>query len=150
MELKEGMQAPDFTSVDQMGRQVSLSQYKGHPVVVYFYPKDDTPGCTTEACNFRDNNTEFEKKGIKVLGVSVDSTQSHKKFQEKYGLNFTLVADNSKEISEKYGVLGGSTARRVTFIIGKDGKIAHVYPKVTPKDHATEVLSKMHELGLIN
>jgi peroxiredoxin Q/BCP len=149
MELRTGMEAPDFTSVDQTGKQVKLSQYRGSPVVLYFYPKDDTPGCTVEACNFRDNNAEYEKRGIKVLGVSVDSTQSHKKFQDKYGLNFTLVADNSKEISEKYGVLGGSTARRVTYIIGKDGKIAHIYQKVTPKDHAVEVMDKMRELGLI-
>jgi peroxiredoxin Q/BCP len=150
MELKVGTLAPDFSSVDQMGREVKLSQYRGSPVVLYFYPRDDTPGCTTEACNFRDNSAEFDKRGVKVLGVSVDSPQSHKKFQEKYGLNFTLVADNSKEVSEKYGVLGGSTARRVTYIIDRDGKVAHVYSKVTPKDHATEVLSRMQELGIIH
>ncbi|MEM0155319.1 MAG: peroxiredoxin [Thermoplasmataceae archaeon] len=150
MELTVGMEAPDFVSADQMGREVRLSQFKGKPVVLYFYPKDDTPGCTVEACNFRDNNEEFEKKGVKVLGVSVDTPQSHKKFQDKFGLNFTLVADHSKEISQKYNVLSGSTARRVTYIISKDGKVAHIYPKVTPKDHATEVMSKLRELKLIS
>lgn len=149
MELTTGMDAPDFTSVDQMGNAVKLSQYRGSPVVLYFYPKDDTPGCTVEACNFRDNHEDFEKRGIKVLGVSVDTAQSHKKFQDKYGLNFTLVADNSKEISQKYGVLGESNAKRVTYLISQDGKIAHIYPKVTPKDHALEVMSKMQELKII-
>jgi peroxiredoxin Q/BCP len=149
MELTVGMEAPDFASVDQMGREIMLSQFRGQPVVVYFYPKDDTPGCTVEACNFRDNNEEFEKKGVKVLGVSVDTPQSHKKFQDKFGLNFTLVADHSKDISEKYNVLNGSTARRVTYIISRDGKVAHIYPKVTPKDHAIEVMSKLKELKLV-
>ncbi len=146
--LEKGTKAPDFESVDQSGRKVKLSDYDGKVRVVYFYPRDNTPGCTKEACNFRDNYDEYEKKGIKVFGISVDSEKSHKNFADKYELNFTLVADNSKEISEKYGVLGVSSAKRVTYIIGKDGTIAHVYPKVSPKEHATEVLQKIEELGL--
>ncbi|MEM3675576.1 MAG: thioredoxin-dependent thiol peroxidase [Thermoplasmataceae archaeon] len=146
--LKQGEVAPDFESEDQNGNKVRLSDYRGKPVVVYFYPKDDTPGCTAEACNFRDNYQEFEKRGIKVLGISVDSVNSHKKFVEKYNLNFTLVSDNSKNIAQKYGVLGERTANRVTYIVAPDGKIVHVYPKVSPKEHAVEVLNKMKELGL--
>ncbi|HLH85830.1 MAG TPA: peroxiredoxin [Thermoplasmataceae archaeon] len=146
--LKQGEVAPDFESVDQEGNKVRLSHYKGKPVVVYFYPKDDTPGCTAEACNFRDNYQEFEKRGIKVLGISVDSANSHKKFAQKYNLNFTLVADNSKEIAKRYGVLGENTASRVTYLVGPDGKIAYVYPKVSPKEHAVEVLQKLRDLGL--
>ncbi len=146
--LNVGDSAPDFSSVDQNGQPVNLGSFKGKPVVLYFYPKDNTPGCTTEACNFRDNNELYEKAGVKVLGVSVDSQKSHKNFVDKYNLNFTLVADDSKTIAESYGVLGGKTASRVTYLIDKDGKIAHVYPKVSPKEHAVEVMSKLRELGL--
>lgn len=147
--LKVGQSAPDFTSVDQNGLEVKLSGFLGSPVVVYFYPRDNTPGCTTEACNFRDNYAEYEKAGVKVLGISVDSQKSHKNFSDKYQLNFTLVADNSKEIAEKYGVLGARSASRVTYLIDSEGKVAHVYPKVSPREHAVEVLSKLRELGLI-
>jgi peroxiredoxin Q/BCP len=147
--LKVGDTAPDFNSVDQNGKPVRLSDFKGKPVVVYFYPKDDTPGCTKEACNFRDNYTEYEKAGVKVLGISVDDPHSHKKFEEKYKLNFTLVADHEKKISENFGVLGDRNAKRVTYIIGKDGKIAHVYPKVSPDEHAVEVMKKLKELKML-
>jgi len=147
--LKVGDTAPDFNSVDQNGKPVRLSDFKGKPVVVYFYPKDDTPGCTKEACNFRDNYTEYEKAGVKVLGISVDDPHSHKKFEEKYKLNFTLVADHEKKISENFGVLGDRNAKRVTYIIGKDGKIAHVYPKVSPDEHAVEVMQKLKELKML-
>ncbi len=146
--LTIGEIAPDFESVDQMGKRIKLSDFDGKIRVVYFYPRDNTPGCTTEACNFRDNNEEYEKRGIKVFGISVDSEKAHKNFSDKYQLNFTLVVDNSKDISQKYGVLGPSSAKRITYIIGKDGKIAHVYPKVSPKEHATEVLKKISELNL--
>lgn len=146
--LKVGEAAPDFNSVDQDGQQIKLGDFKGKPVVLYFYPRDDTPGCTAEACNFRDNNELYQKKGVKVLGVSVDSQKSHKKFVDKYNLNFTLVADDGKKIAESYGVLGGNTASRVTYLIDREGKIAHVYPKVSPKEHAVEVMSKLNELGL--
>ncbi len=147
--LNVGDNAPDFSSVDQNGKPVRLSDFKGKPVVVYFYPKDDTPGCTKEACNFRDNYKEYEKAGVKVLGVSVDDPHSHKKFEEKYKLNFTLVADHEKKISENYGVLGDRNAKRVTYLIGKDGKVAHVYPKVSPDEHATEVMKKLKELKMV-
>jgi peroxiredoxin Q/BCP len=147
--LKVGDTAPDFNSVDQNGKPVRLSDFKGKPVVVYFYPKDDTPGCTKEACNFRDNYAEYEKAGVKVLGISVDDPHSHKKFEEKYKLNFTLVADHEKKISENFGVLGDRNAKRVTYIIGKDGKIAHVYPKVSPDEHAVEVMKKLKELKML-
>ncbi len=147
--LNIGDTAPEFETIDQSGSKITLSQHKGTPVVLYFYPKDNTPGCTTEACNFRDNFAEFDKRGVKVIGVSLDSPDSHKKFSEKYGLNFTLASDKSKEISRKYHVLGLATAKRVTYIIDGQGRIAYVYQKVTPKEHAAEVLKKMRELGLI-
>ncbi len=147
--LSVGNVAPDFDAKDQQGNPVKLSQFHGHPVVLYFYPKDDTPGCTVEACNFRDSNAEYEKKGVKILGVSVDSVNSHKKFNEKYSLNFTLVSDNERRIAESYGVLNGATAKRVTYLIDKSGKIAHVYPSVSPKEHAKEVLLKLSELKLV-
>ncbi len=148
--LSTGSVAPDFESVDQDGKSVKLSTFRGSPVVLYFYPKDDTPGCTMEACNFRDNFSQFKDRGITVLGVSVDGQRSHKKFQEKYKLNFTLVADDSRKIVSSYGAKGMTgSAKRVTYIIDKEGKIAHVYEKVTPKEHGVEVLSKMRELGLV-
>jgi peroxiredoxin Q/BCP len=146
-ELSVGDVAPDFELPLGTGMG-KLSNYRGKVVVVYFYPKDDTPGCTTEACNFRDNFDDFKAKGIEVIGVSVDSERSHKKFTEKYGLPFLLAADTSKEISRKYNVLGLGTARRVTFIINREGKIAHIFPKVSPKEHAHEVMGKIVELGL--
>ena len=146
-ELKIGDVAPDFELPFGSGKR-RLSEYRGKVVVVYFYPKDDTPGCTTEACNFRDNFDNYKSKGIEVIGVSVDSESSHKKFVEKYDVPFVLAADTSKEISKKYNVLGIGTAKRVTFIINKEGKIAHIYPKVSPKEHANEVMGKIKELGL--
>ncbi|MEM4772347.1 MAG: peroxiredoxin, partial [Thermoplasmatales archaeon] len=136
--------APDFEIPAGGGKK--LSDYRGKMVVVYFYPKDFTPGCTTEACEFRDSYSEFERRGIEVFGISVDSENSHKKFSEKYKLPFPLVSDKSKEIASKYGVLGGSSAKRVTFIIGKDGKVLFKFPKVNPKGHAKEILDKISEL----
>ncbi len=148
--LKVGTKAPDFEAVDQDGKTVRLSDFKGKPVVLYFYPKDDTPGCTAEACNFRDKMDNFEKNGIKVLGVSVDGDKSHKKFEQKYNLNFTLVSDSKKDISKKYGVLGERAASRVTYLLDHDGKIAYIYPKVSPKEHAVEVFNKINELKLVS
>ena len=148
--LEIGAKAPDFESVDQNGKNVRLSDFKGKPVVLYFYPKDDTPGCTAEACNFRDHIDHYEKNGVKVLGVSVDSDTSHKKFEKKYNLNFTLVSDKKKDITQKYGVLKEKTASRVTYLIDRDGKIAYVYPKVSPKEHAVEVFEKLKELKLMS
>ncbi|MGC8644725.1 MAG: peroxiredoxin [Thermoplasmata archaeon] len=146
--LKEGDAAPDF-EIPGTGDRRKLSDYRGNVVVVYFYPKDFTPGCTTEACEFRDTYPEFRSKGIEVFGISVDSQNSHKKFAERYSLPFPLVPDDSKEIAKRYGVLGESSAKRVTFIVGRDGKIAFVFPKVSPKEHAREVLRKIEELRLI-
>ena len=145
--LKVGDNAPDFEAVDQNGNKVKLSDYRDGLVVLYFYPKDNTPGCTIEAKNFRDNIDLFREKNIQVLGVSVDSEESHKKFETKFNLNFTLVSDKPKEITEKYGVLGLATAKRVTYIINK-GKVVYVYPKVSPKEHAKEVYDKILELKL--
>ncbi|MCL4312283.1 MAG: peroxiredoxin [Candidatus Thermoplasmatota archaeon] len=146
--LNVGDHAPDFETLDQDGKIVKLADFKDKVVVLYFYPKDNTPGCTMEAKNFRDNIDMFKEKEIAVLGVSVDSSESHKKFQEKLGLNFTLLSDRPKEIVKKYGVLGLATAKRVTYII-KDGKIVYVYPKVSPREHAKEVYEKIEELKLV-
>jgi len=147
--LNIGDDAPDFEAIDQDGNKVKLSDYKNDLIVLYFYPKDNTPGCTMEAKNFRDNIDIFKEKNIKVFGVSVDSQESHKKFEDKLNLNFTLISDKPKEITKKYGVLGISTAKRVTYII-KNGKIVYVYPKVSPKEHAKEVYDKIIELKLLN
>jgi thioredoxin-dependent peroxiredoxin len=143
--LKEGDKAPLFTAPDQHGNIVKLSDYKGKQVVLYFYPKDDTPGCTKEACNFRDNFNMLKKKGIVVLGVSADSVKSHAKFADKFDLPFTLVSDEEKKIVEAYGVLGekkfmGRTFMgiiRTTFIIDEKGKIKKIITKVD-NDNATE------------
>lgn len=144
-----GASAPDFDAADQDGRIVRLSDFRGKAVALYFYPKDDTPGCTAEACSFRDNMNVVQAAGIKVLAVSADGKESHKKFERKYGLNFTLVADPEKKIIQAYGVKSAfGMARRVTFLIDKDGIIRHVWPKVKPKGHSEEVLEKAKELGL--
>ncbi|GGM71222.1 peroxiredoxin [Thermogymnomonas acidicola] len=145
--LQVGAQAPDFEFTDTDGKRKRLSDLRGRPVVVYFYPKDNTPGCTTEACGFRDSMQAYESRGVKVIGISVDSEESHRKFREKFGLNFPLVPDPEKRIVSAYGVLGDRSAKRITYIIGPDGKVAYVYGKVSPKDHPAEVLEKLRELG---
>jgi len=148
-ELKAGEPAIDFETVDQNGNKVRLSNFKGKTVVLYFYPKDNTPGCTAEACSFRDDIGELEAAGVKVLGVSTDDAESHKKFEKKHNLNFTLLADKTKEITLAYGVKGSfGTAKRVTYLIDKDGIIRHVWPKVHASGHSSEVLQKVKELGL--
>ena len=146
--LKEGSTAPAFKTKDANGEIVSLKDLRGQKVVLYFYPKDDTPGCTKEACSFRDAFSQFKKKGIAVLGVSPDSEASHQKFVTKYKLPFTLLADTDKSIAEAYGVWGekkfmGRTymgVRRTTFLIDEKGKIKKIFEKVKPEDHASEVL----------
>ena len=146
--LKEGNTAPAFTTKDSSGRTVNLKDFKGEKVVLYFYPKDDTPGCTKEACSFRDEFTMFKKRGINVLGISPDSEVSHKKFAEKYSLPFTLLTDPEHKIADAYGTYGqkkfmGRTymgIHRMTFLIDEKGKIKKVFPKVKPEDHANEVL----------
>ncbi len=147
--LNVGSTIPEFETVDQNGNKISSEKLLGKVSVVYFYPKDDTPGCTTEACEFRDSMDEYRKNGIEVFGISVDSEASHKKFVNKYSLNFTLLADKEKRISEMFGVLGERSARRVTFIVDREGKIQYVFPKVSPKGHSSEVIQKIRELKLI-
>jgi len=146
--LKEGSTAPAFKTKDANGETVSLKDLRGQKVVLYFYPKDDTPGCTKEACSFRDAFSQFKKKGIAVLGVSPDKEASHQKFVAKYKLSFTLLADTDKSIAEAYGVWGekkfmGRTymgVHRTTFLIDEKGKIKKIFEKVKPEDHASEVL----------
>ena len=149
LKLKEGAKAPSFTAATSGGGKVSLSDYKGRNVILYFYPKDDTPGCTKEACAFRDYFAEFKKKGAVVLGVSTDPVKSHDKFVEKFKLPFTLLADDDKKIVEAYGVWGEKMfmgrkymgTHRVTFLIGPDAKIRKIWPTVKPEEHAEEVLA---------
>ncbi|HUI31100.1 MAG TPA: peroxiredoxin [Candidatus Acidoferrales bacterium] len=146
--LKEGDTAPDFSLTGNDGEMHKLSDFKGQYVVLYFYPKDETPGCTTEACSFRDNISDITKTGTKVIGVSVQDVASHKDFEKKYGLNFLLLADTDKKVSKDYGVLNETWGmdNRVTFIIDPSGKIAKIYPKVDPDGHAKEVLSELETL----
>ena len=151
--LKEGTTAPAFKTKDANGESVSLKDFRGQKVVLYFYPKDDTPGCTKEACSFRDAFSKFKKQGIAVLGVSPDSEASHKKFTVKYKLPFTLLADTDRALAEAYGVYGekkfmGRTymgVYRTTFLIDEKGKIKKVFEKVKPEEHAGEVLDAFAE-----
>ena len=142
MEVKEGDMFPDFKLKADDGKEVSLSDVKGKKGVVYFYPKDDTPGCTKEACSFRDSINSFESQRIPVFGISVDSIESHKKFKNKYSIPFTLLSDSDKKVIAKLGIksiLG--VASRVTFILDENGKILKIYPKVSPDKHAEEILA---------
>jgi len=151
LKLREGEQAPDFTAKATDGRQISLSDFKGNNVVLYFYPRDDTPGCTKESCGFRDEFSVFKKKGAVVLGISTDTVKSHVKFTEKYKLPFLLLADEDKSIVQAYGVWGQKSflgrkymgTHRVTFLIGAEGKIKKIWPKVKPAEHAKEVLDSL-------
>jgi peroxiredoxin Q/BCP len=151
LKLKVGDKAPAFTVATNGGGTVSLADYHGKHVVLYFYPKDDTPGCTKEACAFRDGFAAFKKKGAVVLGVSPDPVKSHDKFVEKFKLPFTLLADTEKKIVEAYGVWGEKTFMgrkymgtfRVTFLIGPDGVIKQIWPTVKPEEHADEVLTAL-------
>jgi peroxiredoxin Q/BCP len=148
-ELKVGDKAPDFTLMDERGLPMSLKDFLGkNPIVLYFYPKDFTPGCTAEACSFRDDYKVYEEKGAVVVGVSLDSVESHEKFSKHYNLPFTLLSDNRKEVAKAYGVLGtgGFLAKRVTFIIDKNGNIAGIFSKVDVKKHSQEVLEALDKL----
>jgi thioredoxin-dependent peroxiredoxin len=151
LKLKEGDLAPGFTAATNGGGKVSLSDFKGKHVILYFYPRDNTPGCTKEACAFRDEFGAFARKGAVVLGVSTDSAASHDKFVGKYRLPFILVSDEDKKIAQAYSAWGEKTflgrkyqgMRRVTFLIGPDGKIKKVWPTVKPAEHAQEVLAAL-------
>ena len=148
---KTGDLAPDFTLSDEQGRSHTLSQYRGQKVILYFYPKDDTPGCTAEACGFRDRLGSFTDRNAVVLGVSSDSVESHRRFVQKYGLNFPLLADEGHRVAEQYGVWVekkryGATSMgiaRTTFVIGPDGRIEHVFRNVRPDGHELEVLQRL-------
>jgi peroxiredoxin Q/BCP len=143
MTLTAGTPAPAFTAKDDAGNTVSLADFAGKTVVLYFYPKDDTPGCTKEAQSFRDSYTEYQGKDIVVLGVSMDDEASHKLFKEKYGLPFTLVADPDGAITQAYDVDGGGYAKRITYIINGDGIIDRVIDSVKTDTHATDILAEM-------
>jgi peroxiredoxin Q/BCP len=151
MALSAGIPAPDFNLLDETGTPRRLSDYRGRPVVLYFYPKDDTPGCTKEACSFRDGYGDYQRAGVTILGVSPDTPKKHTKFKEKYGLPFTLLADTDHKVSELYGVWGRKKFMgreydgvfRTTFVIAPDGMIARVFENVKPDGHSTEVLSAL-------
>ena len=148
-QLKVGDTAPDFSLMDEHGLPVSLRDFHEKKIVVlYFYPKDFTPGCTAEACSFRDNYKPYQDKGAVVIGISLDSVESHVKFSKEYSLPFAILSDKNREAAKAYGVLGiGSfLTKRVTFIISKDGKITHIFPKVDVKQHSEEVLKALEEL----
>jgi peroxiredoxin Q/BCP len=149
MKLNIGDQAPELEGVDQHGKAINLSDYKGKKIVLYFYPKDDTPGCTAEACNLRDNYSDLTKFGFDVIGVSTDSEKSHLKFIDKYGLPFRLIADTDKKVAEAYGVWGMKKfmgkeymgINRTTFIIDEQGLISKVIEKVDTKNHTAQIIS---------
>lgn len=153
--LKIGDLAPDFTLPDQSGKPHSLKAERGNWVLLYFYPKDDTPGCTTEACALRDNFPKFKKLGVSVFGVSVDKVKSHAKFADKYDLPFTLLADEDKTLVKAYGVWGKKKfmgreymgTKRWSFLIDPKGKIAKIYQDVKPATHAEEVLADLKSLS---
>ena len=146
--LSAGDTAPDFTTRDTDGNEVKLSDFRGRKVVLYFYPKDDTPGCTKQACSIRDSYSEFEERGIKVLGISLDDQASHRKFADKYELPFTLLADTDHSVADAFGVYGEKQfmgkkymgVSRVTFLIDEQGRVTKVMDKVNVDEHADEVL----------
>lgn len=149
--LKEGDLAPEFTTLTSGGGTLSLAELRGKNVVIYFYPRDDTPGCTKESCAFRDQFAAFQKQNAVVLGVSPDGVKSHDKFVEKFKLPFTLLADEEKKIVTAYGAWGEKSflgkkymgTHRITFLIGVDGRIRKIWPKVKPEEHASEVLAAL-------
>ena len=156
MALREpGETAPDFTLPDQDGNEVTLSDLRGSPVVLYFYPRSDTPGCTTQACGVRDHRDDYAEAGARVVGVSPDSVAAQKRFAEKHGLDFTLLADEDHSVAELYGTWTEKNmygkkymgVQRATFLINHDGRIARVFPKVSPKTHDEVVIQALGELS---
>lgn len=153
--LEAGDSAPDFTLPDQNGDQLTLSDLRGQTVVLYFYPRADTPGCTTQACGIRDHRADYERAGVRVIGVSPDPVGAVAKFAGKHGLDFTLLADQDHSVAEAYGTwgekrMGGKSywgVLRSTFIIDPDGEISRVFPKVSPKTHDDEILAALSELA---
>lgn len=151
MPIQSGITAPDFELPDETGTPRRLSDFRGKPVVLYFYPKDDTPGCTTEACNFRDDYSAYEKSDVEILGISPDTVKSHLKFKQKFGLPFPLLADEDHKVSELYDVwaLKKFMGReymgvlRTTFLIDADGQIARVFEIVKPAEHSAELLAEL-------
>jgi peroxiredoxin Q/BCP len=148
MPFEEGIPAPDFKLPDENGEFHQLTDYHGKTVLLYFYPKDDTPGCTTEACNFRDDYSAYQEAGVVILGVSPDSSKSHTKFKSKYDLPFTLLADEDHQVCEAYGVWGPKKFKgreyegvhRTSFLIDADGIVKKVFEKVKPAEHSAEIL----------
>lgn len=153
--IRENQKAPDFELTNDEGEKISLSGFRGKLVVLYFYPKDDTPGCTTEACNFRDDYEDYRKQGAEIIGVSPDSVKSHIKFRTKHTLPFILLADEKHKVCEMYGVWGKKKifgkeyfgVLRTTFLIDKDGNIAKVFKGVKPANHSKEVIAAINELS---
>ncbi|MBE8987367.1 peroxiredoxin [Nostoc sp. LEGE 12450] len=143
MPLAVGTDAPAFTAKDTNGNTVSLSNLRGKTVVLYFYPKDDTPGCTKQACSFRDAQAQYQGKDIVILGVSADDEVSHQAFTQKYNLNFPLLADSDKSLITAFDVDGGGYAKRVTYVIDPNGKITHVDTSVNTTTHASDVLAAL-------
>ncbi|MGV0108280.1 thioredoxin-dependent peroxiredoxin [Nostoc sp. DSM 114160] len=143
MPLAVGTDAPAFTAKDTNGNTVSLSDLRGKTVVLYFYPKDDTPGCTKQACSFRDAQSEYQGKDIVILGVSADDEVSHQAFTQKYNLNFPLLADTDKSLIKAFDVDGGGYAKRVTYVIDPSGKITHVDANVNTSNHANDILAAL-------
>ncbi|MBI2597958.1 MAG: thioredoxin-dependent thiol peroxidase [Candidatus Diapherotrites archaeon] len=153
--VEVGETAPDFELADSFGKKVRLSDFFGQNVVLYFYPKDDTPGCTIEACSFRDDFETYKKNGIEILGVSLDGEESHQKFSKKYGLPFKLLSDTDAKVSKAFGVFGKKNffgkksmgIKRTTFLIGKTGKIMRIFSSVNVNGHSREILEIFQKAG---
>jgi thioredoxin-dependent peroxiredoxin len=144
--LQIGTQAPSFTLIDDQGKTRSLSDYLGKYILIYFYPKDDTPGCTTEACTIRDFYNDYEKMGITVVGISHDTPETHADFKIKYELPFTLLSDPKKEVITAYGAKGGFMTRRCSYLVDPKGVIVKTYPSVDPAGHAMQILQDVRDI----
>jgi len=144
---KKGQRLPSLSFITEEEGKLTPNDLRGQKTILYFYPKDDTPGCTKEACAFRDRMADYQRAGLRVYGVSLDSPESHRKFREKYQLNFPLLTDEGGEVARALGVLGDrGVANRVTFLLDPDGRIAKVYPNVSPESHADEILEEAKKL----